>query len=297
MGQPKGILSSSEQLKQFKPRFGTKIQSKHGSNEGSKGTLMKKKTIFISNLDFTNEFQIIAGPCSVESQEQFFTIAQELKKIGVKTLRGGLFKLRTRPNSFQGHGQVAYPWAIEVKKHLEMGFVSEVTDPRQIDKMSEVVDCFQVGARNMYNYDLLKELGKQKKPVLLKRAFSATIDEWLFASEYLENGGNHSVLLCERGIRTFETKTRNTLDVNAISYAQMYSQYPIISDPSHGTGRSDLVEYGALSSVAAGANGLLIEVHNNPNEALSDKDQALNLEQFKVVFDKANKLHQFLKQI
>lgn len=256
---------------------------------------MEKQTVKILNSDFTNDFQIIAGPCSIESQEQFFTIAQELKNMGVKTLRGGLFKLRTRPNSFQGHGQVAYPWAIEVKKHLGMGFVSEITDPRQIDEMSSVVDCFQVGARNMYNYDLLKELGKQKIPVLLKRAFSATIDEWLYASEYLENGGNNSVLLCERGIRTFETKTRNTLDVNAISYAKMFSKYPIISDPSHGTGRSDLVEYGALASVAAGASGLLIEVHNNPEEALSDKDQALNLEQFKTVFEKTTKLYKFLK--
>ncbi len=255
-----------------------------------------KHTVKILDRDFTNKFQIIAGPCSIESREQFFTIAQALKNIGVKTLRGGLYKLRTRPNAFQGHGQVAYPWAVEVKKHLGMGFVSEVTDPRQIEGMSEVVDCFQVGARNMYNYDLLKELGKQKIPVLLKRAFSATIDEWMFASEYLEKGGNSSILLCERGIRTFETKTRNTLDVNAIAYAQMNSPYPIISDPSHGTGRSDLVEYGSLASVAAGANGLLIEVHNNPEEALSDKDQALNLEQFKVVFDKCTKLSGFLNE-
>ena len=255
----------------------------------------QRMQVNILDCDFTNDFQIIAGPCSIESPEQFFKVAEQLKNIGVKTLRGGLYKLRTRPTAFQGHGQVAYPWAIEVKKHLNMGFASEITDPRQIEEMSDVVDCFQVGARNMYNYDLLKELGKQKIPVLLKRAFSATIDEWLYALEYLENGGNTSILLCERGIRSFDPKTRNTLDVNAIAYAKMTCKYPILSDPSHATGRADLVEQAALASVAAGADGLLIEVHNNPEEALSDKDQALNLEQFKIVFDKCTKLDKFLK--
>lgn len=259
--------------------------------------VLKKTEVLVKDVKFGRELQIVAGPCSIESPEQFFRIAESLKKIGVKTLRGGLFKLRTRPNTFQGHGAIAYPWALEVKKHLNMGFISEITDPRQIDQMSDVVDCFQVGARNMYNYDLLKELGKQKLPVLLKRAFSATIDEWIYASEYLENGGNHSILLCERGIRTFETKTRNTLDTNAISYANMFTPYPIVSDPSHGTGRSDLVEAGALASVAAGASSLLIEVHDNPEEALSDKDQALNLEQFEKVFKSCTKLSEFLKTL
>lgn len=257
---------------------------------------VKKAEVNILNASFNSGLQIIAGPCSIESREQFFTIAEQLKNMGVTLLRGGLYKLRTRPDSFQGHGQVAYPWAVEVKKHLGMGFVSEITDPRQIAEMSDVVDCFQVGARNMYNYDLLKELGRQKIPVLLKRAFSATIDEWLYASEYLESGGNHSVLLCERGIRTFETKTRNTLDVNAIAYAKQFSKFPILSDPSHGTGRADLVEQASLASVAAGADGLLIEVHNDPTIALSDKDQALDLNQFKIVFDKCHKLYSFLKE-
>ncbi len=254
-----------------------------------------KTLVKVLNANFTNDFNVIAGPCSIESKEQFFNIAEQLQALGIKTLRGGLYKLRTRPDTFQGHGKVAYPWAVEVKKHLKMGFISEVTDPRQIEEMSEVVDCFQVGARNMYNYDLLKELGQQKLPVLLKRAFSATIDEWIHASEYLEKGGNSSVIMCERGIRTFETKTRNTLDVNAIAYANNFCKYPIVSDPSHGTGRSDLVEQAALASIAAGANGLIIEVHNNPSEALSDKDQALDLKQFKIVLDKCTKLSQFLK--
>lgn len=267
----------------------------HSMTLSDKQNRVTKEQVKILNSDFTNEFQMIAGPCSIESREQFFIIAEQLKQMGVQTLRGGLFKLRTRPQAFQGHGQVAYPWAIEVKKHLDMGFVSEITDPRQIEEMSEVVDCFQVGARNMYNYDLLKALGQQKIPVLLKRGFSATIDEWIHASEYIEKGGNTSILLCERGIRTFETKTRNTLDVNAIAYSQLYSKYPIVSDPSHGTGRADLVEQASLASVAAGATGLLIEVHNNPSEALSDKDQALNLEEFSRLFDKCKRLSQFLR--
>jgi 3-deoxy-7-phosphoheptulonate synthase len=259
-------------------------------------TTVKKYTVKILDSNFTDQFQVIAGPCSIESQDQFFKIAEELKAMGVNLLRGGLYKLRTRPDTFQGHGQVAYPWAVEVKKHLNMGFVSEITDPRQIDELSDVVDCYQVGARNMYNYDLLKELGRQKLPVLLKRAFSATIDEWLYACEYLEKGGNTSVILCERGIRTFETKTRNTLDVNAIAYAKQFCKFPILSDPSHGTGRADLVEQAALASIAAGADGLLIEVHNDPTQALSDKDQALDLAQFKIVFEKSKKLYTFLKE-
>ena len=264
--------------------------------QNSTYSTVKKSTVKILDSNFTDQFQVIAGPCSIESQDQFFKIAEELKKMGVNLLRGGLYKLRTRPDTFQGHGQVAYPWAVEVKKHLNMGFVSEITDPRQIDELSDVVDCYQVGARNMYNYDLLKELGRQKLPVLLKRAFSATIDEWLYACEYLEKGGNTSVLLCERGIRTFETKTRNTLDVNAIAYAKQVCKFPILSDPSHGTGRADLVEQAALSSVAAGADGLLVEVHNDPTQALSDKDQALDLAQFKIVYEKCKKLYGFLKE-
>ncbi len=269
----------------------------NSANSSSTYQTVKKSEVKILDINFKDQLQVIAGPCSIESQDQFYKIAESLKKMGVGLLRGGLYKLRTRPDTFQGHGKVAYPWAVEVKKHLGMGFVSEITDPRQIQEMSDVVDCFQVGARNMYNYDLLKELGRQKIPVLLKRAFSATIDEWLYASEYLEKGGNQSVLLCERGIRTFETKTRNTLDVNAISYAKQFCKYPILSDPSHGTGRADLVEQASLASIAAGADGLLIEVHNDPNQALSDKDQALDLNQFKIVFDKSQKLYNFLKTV
>lgn len=245
---------------------------------------------------FTHDFQIIAGPCSIESLEQFWTIASELKSMGVKILRGGLYKMRTQPQSFQGHGFVAYSWALEVKKHFGLDFISEVTDPRQISDMAEIVDCFQVGTRNMYNYELLKELGQGPTPVLLKRSFCATIEEWFAASEYIAAGGNTNILLCERGIRTFENKTRNTLDLNAVAYARKYSDFPIISDPSHGTGRADLVTPLALASVAAGANGLLIEVHNDPQKALSDKNQALNLQQFQSLFTQACALYQNLQE-
>lgn len=252
----------------------------------------------IHNADFSEQFHIIAGPCSIESKEQFWDLAEQLHKIGVKLLRGGIFKLRTKPDTFQGHGSIAYSWAKEVKEHFNMGFVSEVTDPRQISDMADVVDCFQVGARNMYNYPLLSELGKVKKPVLLKRAFAATIDEWLFAADYILKESNEQIFLCERGIRSFETRTRNTLDLNAIAYVKKFGgPFPVIADPSHGTGRSDLVTEMSLACVAAGADGLLIEVHESPAEALSDKEQAINVNAFKDLHDKSHKLAKFMRDL
>ncbi|MCO5113042.1 MAG: 3-deoxy-7-phosphoheptulonate synthase [Bdellovibrionaceae bacterium] len=252
----------------------------------------------IHNADFAHQFHIIAGPCSVESKEQFWQLAEQLHNMGVQLLRGGIFKLRTRPNTFQGHGEIAYSWAQEVKSHFNMGFISEVTDPRQISDMAEVVDCFQVGARNMYNYPLLSELGKVKKPVLLKRAFSATIDEWLFAADYILKEDNEQIFLCERGIRSFETRTRNTLDLNAIAYIKKFGgPFPVIADPSHGTGRSDLVTEMSLACIAAGADGLLVEVHENPDQALSDKEQAMNLTDFKDLFEKSHRLAQFMRDL
>lgn len=252
----------------------------------------------IHNADFSKQFHIIAGPCSVESREQFWKLAEQLHDMGVQLLRGGIFKLRTSPHAFQGHGEIAYSWAQEVKTHFKMGFISEVTDPRQISDMADVVDCFQVGARNMYNYPLLSELGKVKKPVLLKRAFSATIDEWLSAADYILKEDNEQIFLCERGIRSFETKTRNTLDLNAIAYIKKFGgPFPVIADPSHGTGRSDLVTEMSLACVAAGADGLLIEVHENPEEALSDKDQAISVKDFGDLFQKSHKLAKFMKDL
>ncbi len=223
-----------------------------------------------------NDFCLIAGPCSLESLEHFQNVAHRVKSLGAVALRGGMFKLRTSPESFQGLGKEAYSIARQVKQEVQLPFISEVTDPRHIGDMLDLVDAFQVGSRNMYNYSLLKELGSTDKPILLKRGFSALIKEWLLAADYIVKGGNDQVILCERGIRSFETATRNTFDINAVSYIKRYSSFPIVADPSHGTGDSRLVVDVALAAVAAGCDGLLIEVHPNPSQALSDGFQALD---------------------
>jgi len=230
---------------------------------------------------------LIAGPCSVESEEQLEQIASDLHKLDVPFLRGGLYKLRTKPDSFQGLGEEGFSIAKKVSDKFHMPFTTEVTDIRQIEKLYEVASIFQVGTRNMYNYDLLKELGKSSKPVLLKRAFSATYSEFLNAAEYIISEGNENVILCERGIRTFVQETRNTFDINAIPFLKQKSGLPIVADPSHGTGLSSLVEPIALAALAAGADGLLIEVHNKPEQALSDGQQALTPDEFKSLMEKA----------
>lgn len=226
------------------------------------------------------DFTVIAGPCSIESEEQFRTTSLGVKKSGAAALRGGIWKMRTSPTAFQGLGSSSFDFIQKVKAEAGMPLVSEVTDIRQIEEIHSFVDAFQVGARNMHNYSLLKELGKQEKPVLLKRNFSAFIDEWLKAADYITAGGNTNVILCERGIRTFETATRNTLDLNAVVYAKKHSSFPVIVDPSHAVGISDLVPQLCYASAAAGADGLIIEVHPNPRVALSDGQQALTLETF-----------------
>jgi 3-deoxy-7-phosphoheptulonate synthase len=195
-------------------------------------------------------------------------------------LRGGAFKPRTSPYAFQGHGEEALRWMREVADECGLGVISEVMDIRTIEMMGRYVDCYQVGARNMQNFDLLKELGKVRRPVLLKRGLSATIEEWLLSAEYILAGGNTQVILCERGIRTFENATRNTLDISAIPVVKKLSHLPILVDPSHGTGRRDKVIPMARAGVAAGADGLLIEVHDDPEKALSDGAQSLYPEQF-----------------
>ncbi|HEX9203125.1 MAG TPA: 3-deoxy-7-phosphoheptulonate synthase [Vicinamibacteria bacterium] len=222
----------------------------------------------------------MAGPCSVESREQVGIVARTVAASGARVLRGGAFKPRTSPYSFQGHGEEALRWMREAADQSGLAVVSEVMDLRTIDMMMRYVDCLQVGARNMQNFDLLKELGKVRKPVLLKRGLSATIEEWLLSAEYILAGGNHQVVLCERGIRTFENATRNTLDISAIPVVKKRSHLPIVVDPSHGTGRRDKVIPMARAAIAAGADGLLIEVHNNPDKALSDGAQSLYPEQF-----------------
>jgi 3-deoxy-7-phosphoheptulonate synthase len=226
------------------------------------------------------EVVVMAGPCSVETREQVGAVGQTVSASGARVLRGGAFKPRTSPYSFQGHGETALRWMRETADESGLAVVSEVMDPRQIEMMLRYVDCLQVGARNMQNFDLLKELGRTRKAVLLKRGLSATIEEWLLSAEYILAGGNMQVVLCERGIRTFENATRNTLDLSAIPVVKKRSHLPIVVDPSHGTGRRDKVIPMARAAVAAGADGLLIEVHNDPDHALSDGAQSLFPEQF-----------------
>jgi 3-deoxy-7-phosphoheptulonate synthase len=229
------------------------------------------------------EVIVMAGPCSVESREQLGTVARAVQAAGARVLRGGAFKPRTSPYSFQGHGEEALRWMREVGDELGLAIVSEVMDLRTIEMMLRYVDCLQVGARNMQNFDLLKELGRVRRPVLLKRGMSATIEEWLLSAEYLLAGGNQQVVLCERGIRTFENATRNTLDISAIPVVKKRSHLPILVDPSHGTGRRDKVIPMARAAIAAGADGLLIEVHDNPEKALSDGAQSLYPHQFETL--------------
>ena len=223
---------------------------------------------------------VMAGPCSVESKDHIMRMAEIVSKAGAKFLRGGAYKPRTSPYSFQGLGEEGLIYMREAADMYDLAIVTEIMDPNLIPLMSDYTDIFQVGARNMQNYQLLKELGKSKIPVLLKRGLSATIEEWLMSAEYIMAGGNQNVILCERGIRTFEGYTRNTFDVSAIPVVQGLSHLPIIADPSHATGIRDKVSPVARASVAAGADGMLIEVHDNPEKALSDGAQSLYPEQF-----------------
>jgi 3-deoxy-7-phosphoheptulonate synthase len=224
---------------------------------------------------------MMAGPCTVESAEQIMTIAGIMKENGIRVLRGGAFKPRTSPYSFQGMGEEGLKVLREAADKYGLLVVSEIMNHTQIPLFCEQVDILQVGARNMQNFDLLKELAKVRKPVLLKRGPSATIEEWLLSAEYIMTGGNHSVMLCERGIRTFENYTRNTLDISAIPVIKKLSHLPVLADPSHGTGRRDKVPPMARAAVAAGADGLLIEVHHSPETALCDGAQSLYPDQFR----------------
>ena len=232
-----------------------------------------------------DEFVVMAGPCSVESREQIFTTAEAVAKCGAKVLRGGAFKPRSSPYSFQGHGEEALKLLREAGEKYGLMVVSEVMEISQIPMMLPYVDILQVGARNMQNFNLLRELGKVRKPVLLKRGIAATLEELLLSAEYIMAGGNYEVILCERGIRTFETYTRNTMDISAIPIIHKLSHLPMTADPSHGTGRRDKVAPMARAAVAAGADALLIEVHCDPDKALSDGAQSLFPEQFAKLMD------------
>lgn len=233
------------------------------------------------------EFCLIAGPCAVESQVQMAGVARRVKAAGAQLLRGGVFKPRTSPYSFQGLGQPGISMLTEVGHEAGLPVVSEITDPRQLEDLDQV-DILQVGARNMQNFALLQALGQVRKPVLLKRGMSATVTELLQAAEYILAGGNERVILCERGIRTFETDSRATLDIAAIPVLKKLTHLPVIVDPSHAAGRTELVAPLALAAVAAGADGLIIEVHNDPQHALSDGAQSLTPEQFDQVAKHVN---------
>ena len=226
------------------------------------------------------QLTLIAGPCSVESEQQIVSIAKAVKKSGATMLRGGAFKPRTSPYSFQGLKYEGLELLKEAKAETGLPIVTELMSPYDIDRFVKDVDVIQIGARNMQNFELLKELGKLDKPILLKRGLSATIEEWLMSAEYILSGGNPNVILCERGIRTFETYTRNTLDLSAIVAVKKVSHLPIIVDPSHATGKAWMVPALARAAIAVGADGLIIEVHNDPEHALCDGSQSIKPEMF-----------------
>ena len=227
-----------------------------------------------------NKIVVMAGPCSVEGIDMLRRIAKEVKKAGATFLRGGAFKPRTSPYSFQGLGEEGLKYLLEVADEVGLLVVTEIMDIRMIELVSKYSDMLQIGARNMQNFDLLKEIGMSKKPVLLKRGLSSTINELLLSAEYLLSKGNFKVMLCERGIRTFETATRNTIDINAVPVLKELTHLPVLIDPSHGTGKWQYVTPIARAAVAAGADGIMVEVHDNPEEAKSDGEQSLYPERF-----------------
>ena len=244
-----------------------------------------------------DNFMLMAGPCSVENREMLSNIAKEVKKGGAVALRGGAYKPRTSPYDFQGLGEVGLRYLREVADENDMLVVTELMDSDDLELVSSYADIIQIGARNMQNFSLLKKLGKLDKPVLLKRGLSATINEFLLSAEYILAHGNQNVILCERGIRTFETMTRNTLDLNAIALVRELSHLPIIIDASHGTGKRSLVGPLTLAGIMAGANGAMIEVHENPDCALSDGPQSLDFKLFDKVANNIRKSLYFRKDL
>ena len=237
---------------------------------------------------------IISGPCAVEDEKTVMAIAGSLKKLGAHMLRGGAFKPRTSPYSFQGLKFEGLKILKECGDKFNMPIVSEVMDARDLEEAYDYIDMIQIGSRNMYNYTLLKEVGKTKKPILLKRGMSATLNEWIYAAEYIMSEGNMNVVLCERGIRTFESYTRNTLDLNTVAVIKEKYRVPIIVDPSHATGFREYVKPMALASIAAGADGLIIESHINPDNAISDARQTINVKEMKEIINKVKQIDKIL---
>jgi 3-deoxy-7-phosphoheptulonate synthase len=257
----------------------------------------KRTVVTVGNVKIGEDFVVIAGPCSVESEEQTIKTAQKVKEAGANMLRGGAFKPRTSPYDFQGLGLKGLKILEKAKRETGLPVVTEVTDPRDVSWVCEYADVLQIGTRNMQNFSLLMEVGKADKPVLLKRGIYSTLKEWLNCAEYVLAGGNPSVILCERGIRTFETYTRNTLDLSIVPSAKEVSHLPIIVDPSHGTGRLSIIEPMCLAAMAVGADGIIIEVHYNPCEALCDKDQAMPTDMFAALMKKLQALRSCMNEI
>ncbi len=239
------------------------------------------RTVPVGDLEVGGErFLVVAGPCVVESREQLLTIAHGVRQRGASALRGGVFKMRTDPRSFQGLGAPALAFVDQARAETGLPFVAEITSLDQIEMLAGRVDVLQVGSRNMHNTELLKELGQTRTPILLKRGLAARLDEWLLAADYVVAGGNEAIILCERGIRTFETETRNTLDLAGAVWARRRSPFPVLVDPSHATGQPDLVSPMCMAAAAAGLDGIMVEVHYDVSQALSDGFQALTLERF-----------------
>ncbi len=269
------------------------MKNLHLTTQSGKG----KTLIPVGSQQIGHDFVVIAGPCSVENEEQTLRIAREVKSAGAHILRGGAFKPRTSPYSFQGLGLKGLKILDLARKETGLPVVSEVMDPRDVDWMCDYVDILQVGARNMQNFSLLKEAGKASKPVILKRGMHSTIKEWLYCAEYILKEGNPYVILCERGIRTFETYSRNTLDLSAVAAVKELTHLPVIVDPSHATGRISLIPPMSLAAVASGADGLIIEVHDRPDEAMCDKDQAMTPDKFTELARKALRLRSFMEEM
>ena len=240
------------------------------------------------------ELAIIAGPCAVENREQLFAIAEAVRRSGARFFRGGAFKPRTSPYAFQGLGEEGLKLLAEVREAFGLKIVTEAVDEASADLVDRYADVFQVGARNMQNFSLLKRAGRSRLPVLLKRGLSATVDEWLLAAEYIMAEGNYNIVLCERGVRTFTQHTRNTLDLAAVPAVQRISHLPVVIDPSHGTGKNHMVTPLARAGVAVGADGLIIEVHNQPERALSDGAQSLTLEQYEQLVSEVRAIHEVI---
>ncbi len=262
-----------------------------------KGKDQARTLIKVKNITIGEGFTVIAGPCTIESEEQAVETAIKVKEAGADILRGGAFKPRTSPYAFQGLGIKGLQILEKAGKESGLPVVTEVLDPRDVSWVCEYADILQVGTRNMQNFSLLKEVGKAGKPVLLKRGMFSTLSEWLSCAEYVLAEGNSNVILCERGIRTFESYTRNTLDLAIVPSIKEVSHLPVIVDPSHGTGRLSLVERMCMASVAAGADGIMVEVHRNPAEALCDGDQSLSPPMFMSMMKKVRKLQDCMVKI